>query len=60
MCDLMNEFSSRVGTQSLGQDRWGRSYWVFSSLPNLYIQRIDKELIMQPTELDSSLHSEKV
>lgn len=60
MYDKVNELARQVATHSLGHDRWGRTYWSFNSLPNLYIQRLDKDLITQPTDLDSSLHSEKV
>ena len=60
MYDEVNELGSRVGVHSLGQDRWGRSFWSFNSIPHMYIERNDEQLITQPTDLDSSIHSEKV
>lgn len=60
MYDQVNELRSRVGNQSLGRDRWGRNYWLFSSLPCVYVERSDSESITEPCDHDTSLPNGKV
>lgn len=54
----MDALQSKIGTHSLGKDRWGRSYWVFNAIPGIYVESDDVR--MKPSELNSSSHSEKV
>lgn len=60
MFEKVKELKYCIGSQPIGRDRWGRTYWHFNSIPCVYIETQVSELITKPCDLDSSVHSEKV